>query len=122
MAGHSVKTIVTCTCTSPTHYNILMTHGSSAVITLIFKQQQPLLKDSSIWATKTDLLPTDTDITAMEVYIEVMRPLVENTKVIGGEKRVTVSAVRPFLHKFVNKHIVVKPSDAQAVLTDEQTR
>ena len=58
----------------------------------------------------------------MEVFIEIVRPLIENTKVIGGEKRVTVSAVRPLLHKLVNKHIVVKPSDAQEVLTDEQSR
>ena len=34
-----------------------------------------------------------TEITAMEVLVEVMKPIVDITEVIGGEKRVTVSAV-----------------------------
>ena len=70
-----------------------------------------------------------TEITAVEVFVEVMIPIVDITEVIGGEKRVTVSAVRPLLHKLINQYLVVKPSDAQltknvkkAVLTDLKSR
>ena len=36
---------------------------------------------------KTDLLPSDTEITAIEVFVEVMRPIIEITEVhsISGE-------------------------------------
>ena len=64
---------------------------------------------------KTDLIPSDTEITSMEVFVEIMRPIVEIIQVIGGEKRVTISAVRPLLHKLMNKHLAVKPSDATLV-------
>ena len=94
----------------------------------ILKQQQPLCA-ALLELRKTDLLPSDAEITAMEVFVEVMRPIVEITEVIGGEKRVTVSAVRPLLHKLINQYLVVKPSDAQltknvkkAVLTDLKSR
>ena len=94
----------------------------------ILKQQQPLCA-ALLELRKTDLLPSDTEITGMEVFVEVMRPIVEITEVIGGEKRVTISAVRPLLHKLINQHLVVKPSDAQltknvkkAVLTDLKSR
>ena len=61
--------------------------------------------------------------------MEIMRPIVEITEVIGGEKRVTISAVRPLLHKLMNKHLALKPSDAtlaknikSALLSDLRSR
>ena len=47
----------------------------------ILKQQQPLCA-ALLELRKTDLLPSDMEITAMEVFIEVMRPIVEITEVI----------------------------------------
>ena len=41
---------------------------------------------------KTDLMPSNAEITAMEVFLEVMKPIVRITEVIGGEQRVTLSA------------------------------
>ena len=37
-------------------------------------------------------MPSNAEITAMEVFLEVMKPIVRITEVIGGEQRVTLSA------------------------------
>ena len=94
----------------------------------IIQQQQPLCA-ALLELRKTDLIPSDTEITSMEVFVEIMRPIVEITEVIGGEKRVTISAVRPLLHKLMNKHLALKPSDAtlaknikSALLSDLRSR
>ena len=46
------------------------------------QQQQPL------WATmieirRSDLMPTDTEISNMEAFVEAMRPIAEITEVMG---------------------------------------
>ena len=64
-----------------------------------------------IRATKTDLLPSDTQIKVMDVFMEVMKPLVEVTEVMGGKNKVTISAVRPLLYKIIDKHLLVLSSD-----------
>lgn len=47
----------------------------------------------------------------MENYAEVMKPLVVITEAIGAEKWVTISTVRPLLHKLLNVHFKAKPTD-----------
>ena len=78
----------------------------------ILKQQQPLCA-ALLELRKTDLLPSDTEISTMEVFVEILRPFVEVTEVMGGEKTVSISAVRPLLHKLLTKSLLVKPYDAK---------
>ena len=51
----------------------------------ILKQQQPLCA-ALLELRKTDLMPTDGEITAMEVFLDVMKPIAQITEVIGAEK------------------------------------
>ena len=45
----------------------------------------------------TELVPSDAHIIAMEVFVEVLTPLVEITETISGEKWITLSVVMPLL-------------------------
>ena len=74
-------------------------------------------------------MPGDAEITAMEVFLLAMKPIVRITEVIGGEQRATVAPVRPLLHVLLSQSLVEKPSDAHlakavknAVLIDLQSR
>ena len=44
---------------------------------------------------RQDLVPHNNEVTTMEVYEAVMKPIADITDFIGGEKLVTFSAVRP---------------------------
>ena len=46
-------------------------------------------------------MPRDAEFTTLESYCKVMKPLVDITKAIGGERWVTISSVRPLLHKLL---------------------
>ena len=48
----------------------------------------------------------------METFLDVMKPIVQIIKVMGAEKWVTLSAVRPLLHKLTCKHLLDAPSDS----------
>ena len=54
----------------------------------ILKQQQPLFA-VLIEIHKSDLMPSDVEIIAMEAFISVMKPIVHITEVICREKWVT---------------------------------
>lgn len=56
-------------------------------------------------------MPTDSEFQAMEIFVEVMKLISENTSVIGAEKWVTLSAVRPLLHKLLHIHLSENQSD-----------
>ena len=47
----------------------------------------------------------------MEIFLEVLKPIVEITEAIGGEKLVTISTIKPLLHKLLSKHLIEQPSD-----------
>ena len=49
----------------------------------------------------------------MEVFVEVLEPFVRITELMGAETWVTISAVRPLLHKLLQKHLPELPSDAR---------
>lgn len=91
----------------------------------ILQQQQPLCA-ALLQIRKSELMPTDTEITAMETFLDVTNPIIQITEVMGAEKWVTLSAVRPLFHKLIHKHLVDAPSDSslnnikRAVLTDLQ--
>ena len=77
----------------------------------ILEQQQPVCA-TVIEIRRADLMPTDNEITVMETFVEIMQLITEITEVMGGEKLVTLSAVRLFLYKLLKKYLVVKPTDS----------
>ena len=56
------------------------------MIEQIIRLQQPLCA-ALIELRKTDLMPSDSEISTMEIFLEVLKPIVE----ITGEKLVTIS-------------------------------
>ena len=64
-------------------------------------------------ARKGDLMPTDGEFVTLEQFIEIMKPVVEKTEAVGGEKWVTVSTIRPSLRKLLNDHLVCQSNDAR---------
>ena len=47
----------------------------------------------------------------MEIFVEVLKPIVEITEAIGGEKLVTISTIKLLPHKLLSKHLIEKPTD-----------
>ena len=66
----------------------------------ILKQQQPVFA-TLLEVHKADLIPTNAEITCMEIFLDVLKPFVEITESVGGEKWVTLSLVRPLLYKLI---------------------
>ena len=52
---------------------------------------------------KGDLMPTDTVVSNMELFVKTMKPIVEITEALGARKYVTFSLLRPLLYKLLNK-------------------
>ena len=82
------------------------------MINRILEQQQPLCA-TLIEIRKPELMPTDTKISTMEAFVDVMKPIVEITEKIGGEKQVTLSAVRPLIYKLLTKYLQVTSEDSR---------
>ena len=80
----------------------------------IIKQQQPLCA-TLIELHKSELMPTDKEISTIKAFLCVMKPIVEITEVISGKKWVTLSAVRPLIYKLTTKHLVEKDSDSRFI-------
>lgn len=78
----------------------------------ILKQQQPICA-TLLEIKKKDLMPSDTEITAMETFVEVMEPIVKITEAMGGQKWVTVSSVKPLLHQLSFKYLNIVPTDSK---------
>ena len=78
----------------------------------IIQQQQPL-RASLLELKKTDLMPSDTEFESMEVYVAVMKCLVMITEAIGAQKWVTISTVRPLLHKLLKSYLLATPTDGR---------
>ena len=76
----------------------------------LLQQHQPLCA-ALIEIKKTELMPSDAEISAMETFLEVLKPIVEITETLGGERVVTISAVRPLLHKLLSIHLVERSSE-----------
>ena len=47
-------------------------------------------------------MPSEVEFAAMESFIEILKPLVEITETMGGQKWVTISAIHPFLYKLLH--------------------
>lgn len=60
---------------------------------------------------KGDLMPSDREFAVMESYCKAMKPLVETTEAVGAEKWITISHVRPLLHKLLTTYLIPVESD-----------
>ena len=56
-------------------------------------------------------MPSDAELSTMEAFCRVMKPLVSITEAIGAEKWVTISSVRPLLHKLLNSYLKTQAED-----------
>ena len=66
-------------------------------------------------------MPSDSEITALETFMEVLQPIVQITEAIGGESLVTISAVRPLLHEFLSLQLTDSSSDSPLVKAIKKT-
>ena len=84
----------------------VITRWNSAhyMIKRMLEQQQPLCA-TLLELHKGDLWPTDTELKTLEGFVMVMEPLVEITEAIGADKWVTISTLRPILHKLLETHL-----------------
>jgi len=69
----------------------------------VVELQQPICA-ALLELKRSELMPSDTELTAMSDYLSVMEPLVQITEGLGGEKWVTITMVRPLLDKLLNVH------------------
>lgn len=81
----------------------------------VLEQQQPFCV-TLLELKKGDLMPSDAEFSTMEKYLEVMKSLVIITEALGAEKWVTISTVRPLLHKLLQVHLVSTSTDIEKVL------
>ena len=58
-------------------------------------------------------MPTDTEISTIKDFVDVMKPIVEITEKIGGERQVTVSAVKPLVHKILTNYLEITAEDSR---------
>jgi len=82
-------------------------NSSYYMVERIIKLQQPLCA-ALIEVWKTDLIPTNTEVSTMEIFLGVLKPIVDITEAIGGEKLVTISMIKPLLHKLFSMHLTEK--------------
>ena len=62
----------------------------------VLEQQQPL-SAALLQLQRGDLIPPDAEISTMNKFVEIMKPFVDMTEEIRGEKWVTISSVRPLI-------------------------
>ena len=87
-------------------------NSSYYMICRVIDQQQPLCA-ALLELKKSDLMPSDTEFLTMETYVEIMKPLVAITEAMGAKKWITISTLRPILHKLLNSHLVGTSSDTR---------
>ena len=62
-------------------------------------------------------MPSDSKFTTLELFVKVMKPLVEITEAIGAEKWVTISVIRPVIHKLLEVYFKSKSGDSRLETT-----
>ena len=58
-------------------------------------------------------MPTETEISTMEVFVDALKPIVEITEKIG-EKQVTLSVMQSHIYKLLANYLRVTPEDSRA--------
>ena len=72
-------------------------------------EQQQTICATLFELRKGDPVPTDHEFSVIETYLTAMKPLVEITEVLGGQKFVSISALRPLIHKLINNYLALCP-------------
>ena len=72
--------------------------------------QQPVCA-ALIELQRQDLMPHDSEVATMEVYRAIMKPIAYITDVIGGEKHVSISEVKPLIYKLRNCYLKINASE-----------
>uniref|UniRef100_A0A1X7U5F9 HAT C-terminal dimerisation domain-containing protein n=1 Tax=Amphimedon queenslandica TaxID=400682 RepID=A0A1X7U5F9_AMPQE len=85
-------------------------NSSYYMIARVVEQQQPLCA-ALLEVKRADLFPSDNEFIAMDVYLDVMKPLVTITEAISAQKWVTISTLRPLLHKLLKSHLIEESID-----------
>ena len=98
----------------PTRWN-----SAYYMVERILAQQQPLCA-TLLELRKGDLMPSESEFSTMETFVAVMKSLVEITEAIGAQKWVTISAIRPLLHKLLN--IEFQPASSDSSLKKSMKR
>ena len=80
----------------PTRWN-----SAYYMVERILAQQQPLCA-TLLELRKGDRMPSESKFSTMETSVAVIKSLVEITEAIGAQKWVTISAIRPLIHKLLN--------------------
>lgn len=60
-------------------------------------------------------MPNDREISIMEYFIQVMKPMVDITEALGAQKWITISTVRALLHKLLNAFLQQAHSDSKLI-------
>ena len=86
----------------------------------VLSQQQPLCA-TLLEVHKGDMMPSNSEFNTLEVIVKVMKPLVEITEAIGAEKWVTISVIRPVIHKLLEVYFKPKPGDSKLQRTMKES-
>jgi predicted transcriptional regulator len=76
----------------------------------IVEQQQPI-HAALLELKKAELILNALEVATMQLVMSVLKPVVQIAEAIGGEKDVTVSAIRPLLCKLMKKPLVEDAAD-----------
>ena len=57
-------------------------------------------------------MPNNSEISTMKTFEKVLESIVKITETLGGEKLVTISAVRPLLYKLLSIRLIENVSDS----------
>ena len=82
----------------------------------VVEQQQPIC--AALLELRTgELMPSDHEFAAMSDFLTVMEPFVQITEALGGEEWITITMVQPLLHKLLNVHLNISPSESRIIKT-----
>ena len=62
-------------------------------------------------------MPSDFEFATLEAIVSVMKLAVEITEAIGGEKWITISTIRPNLHKLLQSSLLLSYDDTAQIKT-----
>ena len=64
-------------------------------------------------------MPSDAEFNTLELFVKVMKPVVDITEAIGTESWVTILVVHQLLHKLLEDHF--KPEESDSITRLEKT-